>query len=219
MPNDDDTTKTPATARLPNETQKAYAAFRAYINLGDDRSLTKLGRKLGKTAAHLGEWSTKYNWLARVALHHSEQAQLQLEADEKAALERARLREQRKNQLEEEAWDVSRLMIKKAKEILAFPIAKQEIKRGKNGKQTVIVMPVNFRAGDAARLLDTADAVGRLANGLPSKVTEITGKGGKDLLTPGGIVLAPRVRLQLLTNAESDKIMEAARKEADGSNA
>ena len=38
--------------RLPGEPPKAFAAFRAYITMGPDRSIRKLGRKYGK---HMSE--------------------------------------------------------------------------------------------------------------------------------------------------------------------
>ena len=51
--------------RQEGETAKAYEAFSEYRDMGADRSLAKVGHKLGKSKAQMEKWSKKYSWVAR----------------------------------------------------------------------------------------------------------------------------------------------------------
>jgi hypothetical protein len=51
--------------RQEEETAKAYEAFSEYRDMGADRSLAKVGYKLGKSKAQMEKWSKKYSWVAR----------------------------------------------------------------------------------------------------------------------------------------------------------
>jgi hypothetical protein len=53
--------------RQPGETNRAFAAFAEYLQMGPSRSLAKLGQKLGKTTQHLEAWSVRNDWQRRVA--------------------------------------------------------------------------------------------------------------------------------------------------------
>ena len=57
--------------RLAGESDKAYSAFRAYLEM-PERSLTKLARKLNRNGrGQLGNWSAKFNWVERAAAYDS----------------------------------------------------------------------------------------------------------------------------------------------------
>ena len=51
--------------RQPGETARAYAAFCSYRELGEGRSLVKVGQKQGKKRALVETWSTRHDWVAR----------------------------------------------------------------------------------------------------------------------------------------------------------
>jgi hypothetical protein len=51
--------------RRDNETGPAYEAFRAYLELGPERSLAKVGAKLGKSKALMDRWSARHDWADR----------------------------------------------------------------------------------------------------------------------------------------------------------
>ena len=51
--------------RQVGETARAYEAFSEYRDMGADRSLAKVGQKLGKSKAQMEKWSKKYSWVAR----------------------------------------------------------------------------------------------------------------------------------------------------------
>lgn len=50
---------------MPGETPKAFAAFCDYRDMGPRRSLSKLGRNLGKTKANFEPWSVLFRWVER----------------------------------------------------------------------------------------------------------------------------------------------------------
>jgi multidrug efflux pump subunit AcrA (membrane-fusion protein) len=85
-----DTTKPTPTERQPKETAPAYAAFRCYLELGPDRSLAKAGRALGKSKNLMEGWSTKWNWVERVAAFESAAARAVDEAQLDERAKRAR---------------------------------------------------------------------------------------------------------------------------------
>ena len=76
--------------RRPDETEKSYSAFLAYIempirdigNPENSRSLPNLTRKLGyaaqagKAASTLEDWSAKYSWVERARAYDSHNSQL-----------------------------------------------------------------------------------------------------------------------------------------------
>lgn len=53
--------------RQPDETTKAFEAFAIYRDMGNDRSIAKVAEQLGKSEALLQRWSSKYEWVKRVA--------------------------------------------------------------------------------------------------------------------------------------------------------
>lgn len=54
--------------RLPNETDRAWAGFLAYRDLGpNERSLRAVARLLDKKLSTIAPWSQQYQWVARVA--------------------------------------------------------------------------------------------------------------------------------------------------------
>ena len=51
--------------RQPGETQKAFAAFQIFLDLGTTRTVTDVGYKIGKTRTQTSLWCSKYNWRER----------------------------------------------------------------------------------------------------------------------------------------------------------
>lgn len=50
--------------RQENESEKAFSAFKAYLEM-EDRNVTELARRLSKTRQLLVGWKQKYNWQER----------------------------------------------------------------------------------------------------------------------------------------------------------
>ena len=65
--------KTEPWERQDGETAKAFEAFAIYRDMGPDRSLRKVVQSLNKNLTTIAEWSSKYDWVNRVAAWDAEQ--------------------------------------------------------------------------------------------------------------------------------------------------
>ncbi|MGZ4936924.1 MAG: hypothetical protein ACXV5K_10130 [Halobacteriota archaeon] len=75
--------------RLPDESAKAYDAFRRYRDMGPERSIAKLARAMGCSTGLLKRWSSPYRWVAR-AMRYDDYLDKRLrEARERVVLETA----------------------------------------------------------------------------------------------------------------------------------
>jgi hypothetical protein len=71
---------------LPNESPKAFSAFKAYADLGDRRSIRAVARKLHKSVTLLARWSKKFRWQERIAALNVEDVMRDIAADKRAKL-------------------------------------------------------------------------------------------------------------------------------------
>lgn len=71
--------------RQEGESIKAFEGFKLYRDMGIDRSLAKVGEKLGKSDTLISRWSSKNNWVERVQAYDDEM-------DRKAILENEKKR-------------------------------------------------------------------------------------------------------------------------------
>lgn len=84
--------------RQPEETARAFEAFCVYRNLGANRSIRKTAQELNKNCTTIAEWSSKYDWVKRVAAWDAEQdriARNEMLADMAATRKRQRKNAQR----------------------------------------------------------------------------------------------------------------------------
>lgn len=80
--------------RQQGETVQAFKAFTLYCKLGDERSLGKVGKKLGKSATLIERWSSQWNWVNRSRDYDNEIRRQELIAEKRA------FQEMRKRQIE-----------------------------------------------------------------------------------------------------------------------
>jgi len=73
--------------RQPGETEKAYAAFQCYLEMGDERSIPAVAKEVAKSRQLIGRWRSKYNWKERareydnfVALGKAKKTRREIEA-------------------------------------------------------------------------------------------------------------------------------------------
>src|SRR5438046_2900864 len=146
----------------PRESHKAFAAFSLYLSLGPQRSLAAVGQKLGKSKVVIERWSAKFGWLSRVQAHAAHMAIVEREATEAIAIARAAEWGKRQQEVRQEEWELHADCIRAGKEAL-----KRFYEKGRGATR-----------GDIARILELASTLGRLASGLATNKTEITGEGG-----------------------------------------
>ena len=129
--------------RQDGETARAYEAFSEYRDMGADRSLAKVGQKLGKSKAQMEKWSKKYSWVARAEAWDIEQDRLIRIALTKDI-----------GAMRKRHADVARAMLMKAARALA-KIPDDEIK-----------------ATDISRMVDVATKLERISKGDVETVIE-----------------------------------------------
>ena len=97
--------------RFPGETPRAYAAFRAFFELGHARSLQAVADKLGETIGSIKNWSSRYDWTERI--HAFNSGLLQRQAESLAETERKHAADwtQRLARFREQQWDVSQKLV------------------------------------------------------------------------------------------------------------
>ena len=135
----------------PKESAKAFAAFSLYLNLGPQRSLAEVARKLNKSEGLIARWSSKFDWPARVGAYAAHLAVVEREAIEATVRGRAAIWESREQALKETEWAMHERAIAAAKRGLD-----DYMKREK----------VYANLADIARMLEIASKLGRLATGL-----------------------------------------------------
>lgn len=160
--------------RMPEETPRAYAAFEVYVRLGPQRSLQKVSRELGKSAAFLSRWSSKYSWVERSRCYDDEERERQCQLRLAAEASEAHKRAARMKDLREEEFVVGTKLIEKAKAMLAVPHVQvkkeEETEQLPDGKTLVrkitIIQPARWNFVEAARIVEVASKLIRLSLGM-----------------------------------------------------
>lgn len=146
----------------PRESAKAFAAFSLYLNMGAERSLEAVAQKLTKSSRLMKKWSSRWQWAERVDAHAAHLATVEREASEILARGLAAERVKRQQALLEEEWSVHEECIRAGREAL-----KRFYEKGKGAT-----------LGDIARMFAEGSRLGRLATGLATDKTEVTGEDG-----------------------------------------
>ena len=145
------------------ESDKAFAAFSLYLSMGAERSTREVGKRLRKSEGLIERWSSRWQWTERVAAHAEHLAKVEREATE--ALARGKSAEwlTRQQTLRETEWEMHEKCIAAAKRGLAAYMEREK---------------VYANLSDIARMLEIASKLGRLAAGMATDKTEITGEDG-----------------------------------------
>ena len=146
--------------RQNTDTDKSFAAFCKYRDMGGDRSLEKYRQKYAENRPAnyiniLKLWSAKHKWVERCRAFDDEELQR-----ESVLLQQKRL--ERRIQMEEDAWARREKVLNKANTILSIPIAKPV----KSEDGTNIYMPTDkWSLKDAIAFFQYADNLGIFATG------------------------------------------------------
>ncbi len=149
--------------QLPKESAKAFAAFSEYLNLGPERSLASVARKLSKSGQLLKRWSARYDWPARVQAQAAHLARIEREAIEAVARGKSAEWLARQERVRDREWALHEKAIAAAEKALDAFMAKET---------------VYANLADISRILEVASRLGRLASGMATDRTEITGLDG-----------------------------------------
>jgi hypothetical protein len=144
----------------PRESNKAFAAFRTYLDMGPERSLVATGAKLGKSKVMMEKWSRKFDWCGRVAAHGAHLAMVEREATESLTRAKAAGWVKRQEDHREEEWSLRGELILAGRKVL------EKFVDGSRGATL----------GDVARALELASKLGRLSSGLATETVEHQGE-------------------------------------------
>lgn len=143
----------------PDESAKAFAAFSEYLNMGPQRSLEAVSRKVGKSKALMERWSKRHNWVSRVEAHQQHWAVLTRRAEVQVVREFALEKAKRQDAQKEAEWQLR---------CEAIDLAREAIHRFKdNAKKCGTLEGI-------ARMIELASKIGRLSCDMATDRTEKT---------------------------------------------
>ncbi len=96
---------------MPNETARAFAAFRIYLDQGRDRSLQRVGDTMGITKRQVEVWSKRFGWMERVRGIELALANLEQAARERLAVGKAVVWEQRHEVIRLAEWERHKMLL------------------------------------------------------------------------------------------------------------
>lgn len=170
----------------PGESIKAFTAFRTYLDLGAERSIVSAGRKLGKNRVTLEQWSTRWRWVERSKAWDIDQEQQRRQLEEAAMKDQSGVWAKRMLEQREADYQIAVALREKAKAMLDFPIAKRVVMEGTN---QVHIHPAKFSFGQAATMMRVSTELARLACGMATEKTEISGPDNQPLASGQVVIL------------------------------
>lgn len=157
--------------RQPGESSKAFRAFTIYRDMGPARSVKQAYREytgkhdfqgdVGK-ARYFQKWNIGTGWVKRAEAYDAHIERLTREAEEEALRQSAGRWAIRMEELREAEYQAGISLLQKATKMLEFPL-EQVVE--KNGGQTIIHVPADWKVSDAVNLLKAASMLQRLAIG------------------------------------------------------
>ncbi len=160
--------------QLPDEGQKAYAAFVIYLHAGINRSTAKVGRECGRSGKLIQRWCTDFKWVSRVQAYSDHMEAARVEAEEKALGNITLKWAARQDELREKEYATGTALIAKAEEMLKFPLAKRTVRQGPNGEE-IHLHPTRWSMEAAVRFFQAGSQLIRLSLGLSNETVKMTG--------------------------------------------
>lgn len=204
--------------RQPNETDKSWAAFCIYRDMGRGRTAKKVQLECNyKQPSIIQQWCLKHNWVERCSAFDDDELEKQ-----SIALQKERLN--RRLQMERDAWNRRDKLIKKADTIARVPLLRPET--SEDGTQ--IFMPTDkWSVKDAIAFYEYSDKLGIFATGGEKPKMDIIGAinllATNDVLPPEFAVIASQgiekfkeLLRELLKNGTSNTIEQPESKEQIG---
>lgn len=112
--------------RRPDEPCKAYAAFKLYYEMREQRSLDAVAKNLKKGKSQLGTWSRDHQWVARADAYLDWLAEIEQEVEERLARQDAEMWVRRKRERRERKWATSEKWLEISDRTDKFPPVEQK---------------------------------------------------------------------------------------------
>ena len=147
----------------PKESIKAFTAFSIYLSMGDGRSTHVVATRLSRSDQLIRRWSARWDWTERVRAYAAHLATVEREASEALARSNSAEWLKRQQQIREREWAMHEKCIAAAE----------------RGLKTFMERENAYASlADIARILEVASKLGRLASGMATDKTEVTGEDG-----------------------------------------
>ena len=143
----------------PTESQKAFDCFLCYLDIGENRSLTRVADLTKVNHGTIKYWSRHYLWAERIHAYQAHVLRTRLEIETAAVQDVSRLWAERTATYKEREWAA-------AEKLLA--VAQRHLDNLKDKDPDKITLT------DVAKALDIATKIGRLSLGLATQKTEHT---------------------------------------------
>lgn len=145
--------------RQPTDTDKSWAAFCVYRDLGRERTLEKAQKQCNyKSCYNLFQWSSKHKWRERCRAFDDEESQ-------KVSMALQNERTERRLQMERDAWKRREKLILKADYIARIPLTTKEIIKTEDGTTNIYTPTDKWSLSDALKFYKYADELGIFATG------------------------------------------------------
>ena len=146
--------------RQPNESEKAYAAFCCYRDLGSGRSLAKAAETYYGSRANLaqvGVWSSKFSWVERARSYDDWTEMVGRAAIEDHLARGAEDRARREARLLEQDLRLRELAQEQAEKMLRWPMTEQrKVEEGEDGDTTYVFSPAGWSKATAIAMRNMA---------------------------------------------------------------
>ena len=151
----------PPAAALPfepaaNESPAAFQAFLCYFDIGEHRSYRRVVKLIGAKHGTLMRWASRFKWQERVRAYQTELLRARLAVQMDARRDQEQLRAERARLFQDAEWQGVEKLLRGAQMLLDRLLNKP---------------PDKLTLADAARALEIASKIGRLATGLKSEPT------------------------------------------------
>src|SRR5688572_14622428 len=133
------------TERQPNESAKAYAAFRAYCEMGSERTAEKVAAKYKRSVSLIRRWAAVHKWTARVKLHDQRIQSKLTEEEDRALRKQAGQWAKRQIELREQQYELGLQLLEKFRQVYGLSIRPR-----RRGKSTI--KEINVSVADLPRL-------------------------------------------------------------------
>jgi hypothetical protein len=172
----------------PQESAKAYEAFKVYLDQGPQRSIRATGRKLGKNRVTLEGWSSKWRWVERVKAWEADAAEREKVLRDEAMKADAAKWAERQRGIREREFSLGEKLLARAEQMLEFPLARRTVK---DGDKTTVVEPARWNAADAPRMAAIGTELVRRSAGLPTDKLEVTGPDNQPVAQGSVVIFLP----------------------------
>lgn len=169
---------------MPDETDKAWAAFSRFLDAGANRTLLsaeeprkspkkpsggpkKPAKKISLSGS-VKDWSKRHRWRERALAWDARLSRQAIEVKLDEATRRAREQEQRRKQADDDDWVAGSALLIKGLEILERPID-AKTRQGPDGSTTVVEATPPALFNSAIRMLGMSMQMRRTAVGLASR--------------------------------------------------